>query len=123
MNSKIILPDDWAKQGKQKGLVAEGDYTVIVECIESEPQNRLHAEYRIQDPGLYANRMLSETFAMDTYAAKFFDLLLALGINEQAVELEPEQLNGMTLRVTVKHRKDDDGKTWANIVAHHPQHR
>ena len=120
MNDRIPLPSDWPGQARQMGLVAEGDYTVLVKCVECESPNRFRAEYRIQDEGPFMNWVLFETFAMDTYAAKFYDLLLALGIDEQAAELDPGQLTGETLRVTVKHRKDDNDKTWSNVVAHHP---
>ena len=123
MSARIPLASDWPQQGRQMGLVAEGDYMVVVESLDYEPQNILRAKYRIQDEGAFANWLLFETFAMDTYAAKFYDLLLALGINEQATDLDPEQLAGMRVRVTVKQRKGDDGKTWSNVVAHHPVNR
>ena len=119
MSDSIPLPSDWAGQARQMGLVAEGDYAVLVKCVERESQNRLRAEYRIQDEGPFANWVLFETFAMDSYAAKFFDLLLALGIDEDAADVDPGQLAGGRLRVTVKHRRDNDGKTWANVSDHH----
>ena len=123
MSESIPLPSNWAQQARQMGLVAEGDYAVLVERLESDSQTRLRAEYRIEDTGPYNNWVLFEHFAMDSHAAKFYDLLLALGIDEQASDLRLEQLIGMKLRVTVKHRKDDDGKTWSNVTAHHPHNQ
>ena len=63
----------------------------------ANPRTRLRAEYRIQDFGPFVNWVLFETFALDTYAAKFYEMLLALGIDEQVTNLELDQLTGMKL--------------------------
>lgn len=120
MSVQIHLPRDWAQQARQVGLVPEGDYVVTVQRVECESETRFRAEYRIEDEGPCQSWVLFEKFSMDKFPAKFYDALFAAGFPEDAVLVEPEQLAGSRLRVTVKHRKGDNGKTWANVVKHQP---
>ena len=119
MNDVVQLKFGWSDIGKQRNLVPEGDYSVRVESLEWD-EDRIRAEFCILDEGPHCGWTLYESFNLESYSAKFYEFLHTCRVNEDAEEVTLSSLLHEVLEVTVKHRKDDDDKIWANINRYAP---
>lgn len=116
---EIPLEDTWRQKADKYKLVAEGDYLAEVERLEQTDNNCFKTVLRILSNGPELNRVLHERFNMDSYPEKFYELLAAIEIDEHATKVTIDQIVGARIGVTVKHRKDGNGRYWVNVVQYH----
>lgn len=122
MGHVIKLPTNWNKLNTERRLIPEGWYSVQVEDMKEKDDGDIEATLSVLDDGEYLGWTIYETFSADndngTRAFKRF--LEVLGIETNGLEVDIYLCKNMNLRVRIRHKTDDNGKVWANVVAHAP---
>jgi hypothetical protein len=123
---RINVSPNWQEEADKRMLVEQGRYTVRLEALDHPqrdecPQtHKLKAQFRVCDGTAEDNRILFETFNLESYPEKFAEFLAAAGMNPEVHEFTDGDLVGKQVIVQVVHRRDDNGKFWANIAYYRP---
>jgi len=122
MTRMITLPENWHDLNTERRLVAEGWYTVQVEDVDLRPDGRIHVALSILDEGEFATWSIHESFSLDSDggARAFKRFIEAISVQPSGLELDPGACKHKVLRVKTRHKTDEHGDTWANVVAHAP---
>ena len=120
MKDFIELPQHWDEIDTSRRIIAESWYSVQVSDIASQSAKRVNAVFTILDEGEYAGWTIYETFALDNEVGEkvFKKFIEVVGVKTPDRKLDVSACKHKILRVKVRHKTDDAGQTWANIVAH-----
>jgi len=114
------LPPNWPDIDTSRRLIAEGWYTVRVAEIASPAANRIEVVFEILDEGEHLGWSIYETFTTDNEngVKAFKKFVEAVDVETPNLTIDLAACKAKVLRVRVRQKTDENGETWANVIAH-----